>query len=119
MLKLFSIILPLIFLMSAPIVLAGSGKKVEKSVTIAPSDVEEKCLILQPDQTLKYSFTSAKPLEFNLHYHLKEKTVFHIKEETSSRSEEFRPVKGQNAYCMEWRNPHAENVELNYQYINE
>lgn len=119
MLKPVSLTLLFIFLMSASMVLADPGKKVEKRATIAPSDVEEKCLILQPHQTLKYSFTSAKPLRFNLHYHLKERTVFHIKEETSSHSEEFRPVKGQNVYCLEWNNPHSNDVELNYQYINE
>jgi hypothetical protein len=105
--------------MFASIVLADPGQKVEKRVTIAPSDVIEKCLKLQPDQTLKYSFMSSKPLKFNLHYHLKEKTVFHIKEETSSRSEVFHPVKDQNVYCMEWKNPHSDGAELKYEYISE
>jgi hypothetical protein len=111
---------PVIILLSILLIATvayGSSKHEKTSVIkISPSDVYEKCLKLKPDQTLNYSFESSQPLAFNLHYHLLDKTVFHVKEETSKRKEVFHPVKKQSVYCMEWRNIDSEAVKIEYKY---
>lgn len=98
--------------------IAHSPSEHEKSakVDIVPADVLEKCLKMKPDQLLDYSFEASKPLAFNLHYHLLDKTIFHVKEETARRKEIFYPVKGQHVYCMEWKNTGLDTVILDYKY---
>ena len=94
----------------------SSGHKKSGKIEIVPSDVLEKCLKMKPSQFLDYSFEASKPLAFNLHYHLLDKTVFHVREETSTRKEVFHPVKDQRVYCMEWKNSGSDPVALDYRY---
>jgi len=106
----------LFILPTAAIAHGPSGQSKSETVEIVPSDVIEKCLKLEPDQVLDYSFEASRPLAFNLHYHLLDKTAFHVKEETSNRKEIFYPVKGQKVYCMEWRNSGSDVATLDYIY---
>jgi hypothetical protein len=102
-----------------PVVAAAHGTEKHSKggkIEIKPSDVHEKCLKLSPGKVMDYSFEASNTLAFNLHYHLIEKTVFHVKEETAERKEVFHPVKDQNVYCMEWRNNGVEPVLLEYKY---
>ncbi len=85
-------------------------------IDIDSSDAIEKCVKIKSDQILEYSFEATKPLIFNLHYHLLDETVFHVKEETTKRKEVFHPVKGQKFYCMEWKNSGSEVTTLDYRY---
>jgi hypothetical protein len=110
-------ILVIFLIFAASAVAYGASEHEKTSITkISPSDVYEKCLKLKPGQTLNYSFESSKPLAFNLHYHLLNETVFHVKENTAARKEVFHPVENQNVYCMEWRNRHSNIVTLGYGY---
>lgn len=110
------IILLLFILPMAAIAQGPSGHKKSWKIEIDPSDVLEKCIKLKPDQFLDYFFTASRPLAFNLHYHLLDKTVFHVKEETSGRKEMFYPVKDQKVYCLAWRNSGSDSVTLDYRY---
>jgi hypothetical protein len=114
----FILSLIIIFLAALAIVQAHSEKNTDKKsqINIKASDVYEKCIKIEPSQTLHYSFRSSKPLKFNLHYHLLDRTVFHINEETAGREEIFHPVKDQKVYCMELRNTNPETVNLDYGY---
>ncbi len=93
---------------------SGGAKKA--SVIIKDDDVLEKCVKVEPSRKLHYLFTASKPLNFNLHYHLVDETIFHVKEETTERNEIFTPVKGQKVYCMEWNNHNEDDVSLQYEY---
>ncbi len=107
----------LLFILSTAAIAHGqSGDKKNAKIEIEPSDGIEKCLKMNPDQVLDYSFEASKPLAFNLHYHLVGKTVFHVKKDLSERKEIFHPVKGQKVYCMEWKNPGPDSVTLDYRY---
>lgn len=107
----------ILFILPTAVMAHGpSGHKKSGKIKINPSDVLEKCLKLKPDQFLDYSFVASKPLAFNLHYHLLDDTVFHVKEETAKRKEIFHPVKDQKAYCMVWRNSGSDVVTLDYRY---
>ena len=110
------IILILFILPIAAIAHGPAEHNKSAKVEIVPDDVIEKCLKLKPDQFLDYSFEASKPLAFNLHYHLLDSTIFHVKEETQKRKEIFHPVKGQKVYCMEWRNSGPDSVTLDYIY---
>lgn len=109
-------ILILFILPIAAIAHGSEGHKKSAKVEIAADDVIEKCLKMKPDQVLDYSFEASNPLAFNLHYHLLDGTVFHIKEETAKRKEIFHPVKDQNVYCMAWKNSGQDTVTLDYRY---
>ena len=107
----------ILFILPIAVIAHGpSGHKKSGKIEINPSDVLEKCLKLKPNQFLDYSFEASKPLAFNLHYHLLDSTVFHVKEETSEWKEVFYPIKDLKAYCMEWRNSGSDPVTLDYRY---
>ena len=112
-----SLIILLLFILPITAIANGpGGSKKNAKVDIKPTDVIEKCLKMKPDQVLDYAFEASKPLAFNLHYHLLDGTVFHIKEETAKRKEIFHPVKDQNVYCMAWKNSGQDTVTLDYRY---
>ena len=107
----------LIFALPVAVIAHGpAGQNKSDKVEIAPSDVLEKCLKMNPDQVLEYSFKASKPMAFNLHYHLIDETVFHVKEEAAERKEVFHPVKEQKVYCMEWKNSGEDTITLDYSY---
>ncbi len=47
----------------------GVRKIEEFTETIRPGHSYEECFELYMGKTLEYSFTSSKPLDFNIHYH--------------------------------------------------
>ena len=89
---------------------------VQDVLQMPAEEVIEKCIIMKPQQVLHYEFNASAPLKFNLHYHLENKTVFHVKEITEKRNEIFHPVTEQTVYCLEWRNLTDQEVRLQYRY---
>jgi hypothetical protein len=102
------------------LILSGEITKVtakeKKGIEIRPSGVQEDCFEMPPDKTLFYSFNATKLLKFDIHYHLKEKTVFPVSGKTSAWKGVFPPHKSQKFYCLQWKNPHSELVNLDYNY---
>lgn len=67
----------------------------------------EKCIKVLAGQTVKYSFTSGYPLDFNIHWHTDSETFYEDKaDHVKSRAGDFRASSDQH-YCFTWIN-HAE-----------
>lgn len=74
-------------------------------------------MILTPREKLRYAFTGAGKLSFNIHYHdADNKIYFPVPERLVSESQDsFAPASRQN-YCLMWTNTGSELVELRLEY---
>jgi hypothetical protein len=97
----------------------GVDAKEKKGIRIQPSDLQEKCFEVPSDKILNFSFHATKPLNFDIHYHLKEKTVYPVSGQASKWKGIFHPDKNQKVYCLQWKNPLSEPVTLDYTYTIE
>jgi hypothetical protein len=116
MFKLLKIILLFTFVLLGTAEFTSVDAKEVKGVKISPSDVHEKCFEVLPTKVLYYSFESSKTVKFNLHYHLKERTVFPISGKATALKGVFNPEKKQKIYCLEWKNLLSSPVNLDYTY---
>ncbi len=88
----------------------------QPNVMIEQSRSHEDCMELTPMNVLQYSFTSSKPLSFNIHYHEEGNVTYAVsKENTTSESGTFSPEKKQY-YCLMWTNPLPETARLSYTF---
>ncbi len=65
---------------------------------------------------MEYFFKASKPLKFNIHYHVGKDIFYPLeKENVPTLKGTFYPKK-QQKYCLMWANPHAEIVNLAYDF---
>ena len=93
-----------------------SNKTEEKlAVTLPPKKYYEKCLDVSEKQQLVFNFISQASFSFNLHYHDEGEVYYEIKEDSVEEFDfTFKPEK-RAYYCLMWRNPGAEKVEMKYE----
>ncbi len=102
---------------------ATTGSMLEVKDTIAPKRSYEECFELLMGQTLDYSFTSSRPLDFNIHYHsmdgvkypVDEKNIREQKGEFVCNEQKFY-TEDQEAFCMMWTNNDNAFVNLELKY---
>jgi hypothetical protein len=98
-------------------------KQEKPDVVIRPRGVYEECVPINPPQVIDYSFSTSKPVEFNIHYHGDE-VVYPVKGQAvetwqgtfdptciRSYSTEQPPF-----FCLMWTNPQEEAVGLNFEF---
>lgn len=90
------------------------GKPAEpKSIVIKPGKIHEKCMPVTSAQKLEYQFTTSKPVDFNIHYHVGESVYYPVKRvKTTAEADRFQPTKGKEDYCLMWENKSSIEVEL-------
>jgi hypothetical protein len=88
-----------------------------KEAMIAPNRSYEDCIELLPGQTMEYSFTSTRPVDFNIHYHGEDRVHYPVnKKNISQLSGEIKVdrqryyTEEQEFFCLMWRNPHNTQV---------
>jgi hypothetical protein len=88
----------------------------QEEVVLAPSSFHEACEKLSPGQKAAFSFSTSKPVDFNVHYHTMEGAVYSMREENiaSKSGEVSAEVKA--TYCCMWTNNHSGPVSLNYEF---
>lgn len=87
-----------------------------KSPMIEPGKSYEACMKLSPGDKLYYEFTSSADLRFNIHYHEGEEVLYPVPVKlTSSKVAVFAP-ESPNHFCLMWKNPAEEAVELKLRY---
>jgi hypothetical protein len=101
----------------------ASGKTAQaltqtKEAKIAPNRSYEDCFELKPGQTLDYSFTANKPVDFNIHYHGEDRVHYPVKEKNISQFSgtlkvdmQRYYVEGKEFFCFMWQNPHDTAVD--------
>jgi hypothetical protein len=88
-----------------------------KPTVIKPAKAYEVCALLSSAQRLEYTFSTNKPVDFNIHYHKGETAYYPVKRaKTKGEADRFTPATGRSDYCMMWENKSTEDVELTYSY---
>lgn len=76
----------------------------EHSETVASGKFVELCGKLAKGQTVKWSFKSAQPLDFNIHYHQGEQVVFPVKRSGVAALDGTLVLPLDQDYCWMWTN---------------
>ena len=104
-----------LFLMNATETDQRDIKKL-KTLMLKPGKAHEVCMILTPDDGLRYEFYVVGSLDFDLHYHLRDKVFYSVKPHGASRENKvFRPTFS-NDYCLMWVNNHAGPISFKFGY---
>lgn len=86
-----------------------------KPTVIKPGKFHEKCMAVTAAQKLEYQFTSSKPVNFNIHFHVGDAVYYPVKRDKTTReADRFQPTKAKEDYCLMWENKTSEDVELSY-----
>ncbi|WP_154660747.1 hypothetical protein [Marinobacter nanhaiticus] len=62
----------------------------------------EKCVFLGAGTKLTYHFDAPKPLDFNIHVHLTEKTIYPVKAENVAQYHAQLTASESQEYCFTW-----------------
>lgn len=95
----------------------------ELEFMIQPYRSYEECFELKKGETLEYSYTSSRPLDFNIHYHamdglhypVDEKNLRSHKGELVCSEQKFY-TEDQEAFCMMWENHEDAFISLQLKY---
>ena len=85
---------------AAPI--SAHAPKVVRGQPLAPYEMHEECLRLEPGDRADFTFESTEPIDFNVHYH-EGKTILMplVREKTRGDAGVFAPWVAQD-YCLMW-----------------
>jgi len=92
----------------------GHAEKKGKRLTIPTGDYFEACDKFPLGATVEYSFTSTKPVLFNVHYHDKRTKVYPVKEQLTDEVSGTFVVDSKAIYCCMWENKNSKFVKMTY-----
>jgi hypothetical protein len=90
------------------------GDIMGKTVDIATGDFMEACNQWKPGDTVKISFTTSKPVMFNVHYHAKHKKMYAVEQTMTDKFEGSFVVETDDIYCCMWQNNNDNYVTMTY-----
>lgn len=94
---------------------AGWAQTEPKPIVIKPGKFAEKCMAVTSKQKLEYQFTTSKPVNFNIHFHVGDAVYYPVKrDKTTGEADRFQPTKAKEDYCLMWENKTSEDVSLTY-----
>ena len=82
---------------------------------IASGKFFEVCGKLTTGDKVRWSFTAAAPVDFNIHYHVGKEAVFHAKQSQVSAGGDTLNVIVPEDYCWMWTNKGSATVSLTVQ----
>ena len=82
----------------------------------------ERCLKFEAGKKVEFSFNSQSPVNFDVHYHPGNTTLFKIKKENVSQLDGDFISEAEDHYCFTWVNP-ADlgsdwSIQLKYRVVN-
>jgi hypothetical protein len=96
---------------------APKAQEPPKPTVLKAGKMHEVCMTLSSAQRLEYTFSTTKPVDFNIHYHRGESVYYPVKRpKTSNESDRFTPASGRSDYCMMWENKSSGDIELTHSY---
>jgi hypothetical protein len=96
---------------------AAKAAEPPKPTVLKAGKMHEVCMTLSSAQRLEYTFSTAKPVDFNIHYHRGETVYYPVKRpKTTNEADRFTPATGRSDYCMMWENKSLGDIELTYSY---
>lgn len=88
----------------------------QKSTTIKPGKIFEKCMVINAAQKLDYEFDSSAKVDFNLHYHKGEAIYYPVKADKTTGETGVYESQVREEFCLMWENKTSTDVLLNYRY---
>ena len=88
----------------------------EEEVLGGKNTVLEKCFKMKKGQRLSYSFESAHPVDFNLHYHEGEKVTYPIKKDGVKTDKGAFTATLDQDYCLMWGGTGKTPFPVTYAY---
>ena len=85
-----------------------------KKTTIATGDFFEACDKFPVGATVEYTFTSVKPVMFNVHYHDKRSKVYAVEEQLTDEKSGSFVVESEAIYCCMWENKSNKATKVTY-----
>jgi len=116
-------IIVLVVVSVALLFLNGCAAKEEKAthedtkghtLEIATGDFYEACDKWTPGDKVNFTFTSSKPVMFNVHYHQKHAKMYAIKQTLVDTFEGSFIVQSNDIHCCMWKNDNDNFVTLTY-----
>lgn len=88
-----------------------------KKTTIATGDFFEACDKFPLGATVEYTFTSVKPVLFNVHYHAKRSKVYAVEEQMTAEKSGSFVVDSEAVYCCMWENKNPKATKIIYDMV--
>jgi len=85
-----------------------------KTTDIATGEFYEACDKFTPGDTVNFSFTSSKPVLFDVHYHAKHAKMFAVEQTLTDKFEGSFVVESDAIHCCMWKNDNPKYVTLTY-----
>jgi hypothetical protein len=85
-----------------------------KTITIGTGNFYEACDEWTPGDKVNFSFTTTKPVTFNVHYHEKHVKKYTIKDTVVDEFGGSFVVESKNIHCCMWKNDNSKYVTLTY-----
>ncbi len=94
----------------------------KNNVALAPAGSFEECIKLTQGQSLKYKFSSTKPVDFNIHYHEEEQAHYPVFQNEITESDGYidagnHQTKNQEYYCLMWGNPDMRTINISFECV--
>ena len=93
---------------------AAHGDIKGKTIDIATGDFFEACDKFTPGSTVNFSFTSSKPVMFNVHFHEKHEKVYAVEQTLVDKLEGSFVVQSDAIHCCMWENKNPKYVTMTY-----
>jgi len=87
-----------------------------KSIDIATGEWYEACDKWTPGDTVNITFSSSKPVGFNVHYHEKrsQEKIYAIEQTVTDSFAGSVKVQSDDVYCCMWQNDNSKYITLKY-----
>jgi hypothetical protein len=83
-----------------------------KRKKIRPNDVYEICFDYIKHSSVSYTFKSTLPLNFNIHYHIKEFAVYPVLSDGVKQTSGIYKTPFTYEFCFMWQNNHSSPVHM-------
>ena len=113
----------IVIAMAAALLMGGCAAKDEQAahkdikghtITIATGDFFEACDKWTPGDRVSFSFTSSKPVMFDVHYHAKTSKIYPIEKTLRDTFEGSFVVQTEDIHCCMWQNNNPDYITLTY-----
>jgi predicted fused transcriptional regulator/phosphomethylpyrimidine kinase len=92
----------------------GTSGTFSRTVVISPAKFAEVCGALKPGESVRWSFASDQPLDFNVHYHVGTDVRYPEKQEAVAALQGRLDVTDRQTYCWMWSNRAASEARVQF-----
>ncbi len=95
-----TLLLPLLALAAAAVAADGVGPY---AFTLSGKAFDERCLRLEAGESIRYSFRSSAPVDFNIHAHRGNEVVYPVKQAAIREATATFRAEAAEDYCLMWQ----------------